>query len=146
MRLGVKPWRTVRWGAAKAEPLISLCHGLDAVQPDIAVARIGEHGFGQRQTKALAAIVRRHDVEADKGKLRIVGWDRTARDHPSIEHARKEAVGIDGMETGRVAQAGVPALSRGPVDGEIELRKRHPADAILTRRIAHRRGLPAGAA
>ena len=70
------------------------------------------------QAVAFAAQIRPHDVEAEKGKARIVidaGDDRGRR---AIELCDEKAFRIDGSKARVVGEARIPALARGPVHGQ----------------------------
>ena len=120
-----------------AEQRIFLGHGLDAVEPGIAIADIVEARFGERESKAPAAKSRIDDIKATEGEVLIVDGHGDARDRAAVEHAHEEAVGIDGVETGGVAQPRIPAFRGGPVDDVSTLRERHCLDAVIALRLAH---------
>ena len=120
-----------------AEPRIFLGHGLDAVEPGIAIADIVEARFGERQSKAPAPVSGIDDIEAAKCEVVVVDGHRHARDRAAVKHAHEEAVGIDRVETGGVAQPRVPAFRGGPVDDRLDARKRHSLYAVIALRLAH---------
>src|SRR5262249_61707632 len=89
---------------------------------------MGDGGVPHLQAVATPAQIGPHDVEAEEGEPRVVIDARDGRRRASIELADQKTVRIDGGETGAVSKAGIPALGRRPVDGELDLLGPHRAN------------------
>ena len=120
-----------------AEARIFLGHGLDAFEPGVVIANIIEARFGECESKASASVSGIDNIKAAEGKVLIVDGHGDARDRTPVKHAHKEAVGIDRVETGGVAEPRVPAFHAGPVDHRLDARERHSLDAVIALRLAH---------
>src|SRR5271154_1030213 len=79
------------------------------------------------KAKALPAMLRLDDVEAQESKPRAVTNGGDAPNGSAIAFADKEPLRIRGVEAIRVMKAGIPALGRSPFEGEREIGLRHVA-------------------
>ena len=79
-------------------------------------------------TKACA-----HDVEAEEGEAVVVIDAGDGRDRLAVDLADEETFRVRDCKAGGVAQAGIPALGRGPVDRDGDLLRPLIADL----QIAH---------
>jgi len=67
---------------------------------------------------ACAAQVGSHDVKAEKGKALAVIDAGDGRGRRAVELRDEEALPIDASKARGVGEAGIPALSRRPIDGQ----------------------------
>ena len=101
--------------------------GDDPVETDHAIAQMVQGGPPQFKAKALPAMLRLDDVEAQESKPRAVADGGDAADRNAIKFGEKEPLRIRGVEAMRVMKAGIPALGGSPFEGEREISFGHPA-------------------
>src|SRR5262249_31513077 len=73
------------------------------------------------QAESAAAQIRPYDIEAEKGKMLVVVYDRENGSRSARELAEQESIWSGGGEASSVSQARIPALRGRPLH-----RKRHP--------------------
>jgi hypothetical protein len=104
-----------------------------AVEADHASARMRDRRVPDAQAVAFVAKIRSHDVEAEEGEAIVVVDAGDGRDRLAVDLANEKAVRVGDRETGGVGEARIPALRRGPLDGDGDLLGAHIADL----QIAH---------
>ena len=77
---------------------------------------------------ALAACIRRRDVESEKAEIRAVTHDRYRAHRHIIEQADEKPRRIGDLESPRVVEAGIPALGGGPIERARQIGRGHCDD------------------
>src|SRR5476649_1940029 len=93
----------------------------DAVEPDQRRRAPQHRLLPEAQPVTAYAIARPHDIEAEKGKSRIVGDERQRRDERCVDIEPEEPQRIGRVKDGGIVAPGVPPLGGGPADGDVEI-------------------------
>src|SRR6202041_441058 len=106
---------------------IAFLLGDDPVEADHAVAQTVQSSPPKFEAEALPAMLRLDDIEAQESEARAVANGGDAANRNAVAFADKEALWIGGVKAVRVMKTGIPALRRGPFEGEREIGLRHVA-------------------
>ena len=82
--------------------------------------------------ETLTAIFRPDDEETHETEFAVVGGDGTAADQFVAPGRRDEGLGVRGPEQLGIVKAGIPTLTRRPVDELVHLGTGHVADQNLS--------------